>query len=62
MKFESPLMKFWGEPESDEPARPPFLMRGETSQGFISIKVLPPHVQEDLARGLYNTFRLKELL
>lgn len=53
-----------GEPGDEDQARPPppQLMHGETSQGFLSARVIPPRIEESSFDETFTPVRLQDLL
>jgi len=41
---------------------PPVLMLGEKTQGFLSVKSIPPRIDEQPLCGAFGAMRLKALL
>lgn len=41
---------------------PPVLMLGEKTQGFLSVKYIPPRIDEKLLCGTFSAMHLKAIL
>ncbi|KXN92377.1 hypothetical protein AN958_06995 [Leucoagaricus sp. SymC.cos] len=63
-RVESNLMKMLEKPENNNQVLPPppILMQGENSQGFLSVKSLPPRLDEHVTNDRVTQLGLKELL
>lgn len=64
LKIASSIMRVPEVPENGNHARAPSaaLMLGESAQGFLSAKSLPPRIDEKLVKGSFTRVRVRELL